>query len=1003
MAGPRPGTTLLLICVLVAICYGEEHIAGKMHIAQRTGGKKAFGLPCHSLDRLNRGADPEVSWLPLYPGQRQKVFCPQACAGLRVTGCGPFSHTTTVCLAAQWLGIPAGEHFELIALPETRAFPGCDVQNNLGAGASTTPALAYTIYGEGVTCTARQSEKFQQCVDDVSASEACVEEWQCGCAEEMFQCMSEYSGCINEDAQSRLLNRWCPRVREIARSCGSFETSCPLCAMCLEGWLSLVAPNGKRFSDTGRLEVYHNGKWGGVCGTNFMNLASSTTACRAMGYAGGTQCTARAGDEAGRCTAPSATGGGFLLEPATCVTGDEPDILSCQGPNRDLVNRWNHLSNECRTRALDPTGNPMVHPLDVGLHCWQCGVVGSWQQDERYTNENRQVDSLMTRPVDSTVISGLDDMLTIFSTAFPLKGTLGHWNGNEFQIDLLDDGGVLGIGTLSEDCNFITFATGERWIRNDNLQLPDLNDLLKSSPEAQGWLDLLELTEMKDFIDVPNNEPLTLFLPTPAAFQRVNAIIGNIEVDDLPELIMRHAIRGRFTANDLLDPDNRKHDTVVPPGSDDVPTTLEFSGRVRTEVKIAVNGMLQVGIVNADNVAANGIIHWIDGVLFEEPPVPVKKACLDREEVDFGEPNALLGVGVVDDECKEILGNFEFDLGAADIKLFPSVADCESVCFGEEGSSEAKPRGVPIPSGSGTTLLVTSNANVKLLGAKLKVGSKCKSPGKGWSTYAVEKKKNTKPKKNLVVPGVSKRSGEFTDPAYEFFRLGNDENLGFGIKFAKKPTALCGGELTISSNREAELKFYTFGSDAKPNFGDWSLIGKSPVYPNEADFGGLDLPSFGSRAILVTSTRKLSVTKVDIQSPTIDSCESLNPAEFLAWTIEDTETEPPKSNRKRLTIKDSGKVKNAIIQSGNLKPDLETNNKASAQQTEFTGKGFALQVADTPTAICGGRIEVKGTSNKPVLAEITLWTTPGRGVNARLRDWEIVGTYDVIVPPADES
>ena len=133
--------------------------------------------------------------------------------------------------------------------------------------------------------------------------------------------------------------------------------------------------------------------------------------------------------------------------------------------------------------------------------------------------------------------------------------------------------------------------------------------------------------------------PFTIFAPTDAAFDKMppgllDALLKPANHDKLVLFLRYHLLRGRIEFADLLDTNGQVQTMAGEP----VAPALRANSAARpmgtaviikgVDGKVVVN---DVNVIRTDTAAANGIIHWIDGVLIP-PPVQDSRTAGDANE-----------------------------------------------------------------------------------------------------------------------------------------------------------------------------------------------------------------------------------------------------------------------------------------------------------------------------------------------------------------------------------
>lgn len=117
--------------------------------------------------------------------------------------------------------------------------------------------------------------------------------------------------------------------------------------------------------------------------------------------------------------------------------------------------------------------------------------------------------------------------------------------------------------------------------------------------------DALRATQLNT--ELAEGGPYTVFAPTSDAFAALNApgtneLPGEMQGDNLKQVLLHHVVKGKYTAADLV-------------GMDELPTLAGVPLKITTaNDKVMVNG---ADIILADQEADNGYVHLIDSVLLD--------------------------------------------------------------------------------------------------------------------------------------------------------------------------------------------------------------------------------------------------------------------------------------------------------------------------------------------------------------------------------------------------
>lgn len=157
---------------------------------------------------------------------------------------------------------------------------------------------------------------------------------------------------------------------------------------------------------------------------------------------------------------------------------------------------------------------------------------------------------------------------------------------------------------------------------------PTITELAANNSDLSTLVSALQQAGLDD--DLEGDGPFTVFAPTNAAFQNIDA--GELTGDDdlLEEVLTYHVVAGQeITAGDIQD-----GQTVETLEGD----TLRFSVDGNT---VRVNGAT---VQMADLQASNGVVHVVDGVLLETVDA-VERALLTPELATIAQAISAAGLG----------------------------------------------------------------------------------------------------------------------------------------------------------------------------------------------------------------------------------------------------------------------------------------------------------------------------------------------------------------------
>jgi len=170
------------------------------------------------------------------------------------------------------------------------------------------------------------------------------------------------------------------------------------------------------------------------------------------------------------------------------------------------------------------------------------------------------------------------------------------------------------------------------------LPLPNVVEL--ASDEAALSVLVAALTKFPDLVETLSDESgmYTVLAPTDDAFVELLATIGQSELDDIPENVLRRILEYHVVSGTVADSasftQGQMVETVL---GDDIEVTSTANG-------LTLNGT--VDVIGADNEVSNGIVHVVDAVLV--PPLELSIVNTIVEPAYFNVNFTTLTQAVVD-------------------------------------------------------------------------------------------------------------------------------------------------------------------------------------------------------------------------------------------------------------------------------------------------------------------------------------------------------------------